>query len=138
MRTINETVHYQKGSIKVTDQFLTTRYKDEALAPVQSVQVGREPLVIASVVGIGLALFARQFGDLLYWHEQILLICMGLGLIVAGYSFAFLRIGQYMHERSVLFHNIWTIDAVRKAIASAKLKDKSDAGQTIIMGEVDE
>ena len=31
MRTINETVHYQKGSIKVTNQFLTTRYKDEAL-----------------------------------------------------------------------------------------------------------
>jgi len=118
--TIENKVYYTKGSIKVTDTFLTTRYKDEALSSEQSVRVGREPLLIAGILGIGLTLFANRFGSLLYRHEQILLVCIGLGIIAGGYSIAALRIGQYMHERTVLWSTIGTVNDVRKAIGEAK------------------
>jgi len=121
MNTTNETVYFNNGrGISVTEQYLRTRFKDEALAPVQSVQVGREPLMIAGVVGIGLALFASRFGDLLFWYEQVTLILAGIAVFAGGYSIASLRIGQYMHEKTVLWSTIWTIRSVREAIAKAK------------------
>ena len=132
--TNQEKFHYKNGSIKVTDQFLTTRYKDEALAPIQSVQVGREPLLIAGIVGLSLALFASRWGFLLYWHEQVILTCIGLAIIGAGYSIASLKIGQYMHERTVLWSTIWVINDVRKAIAKAK-QSNSDNHSVVMIEE---
>ncbi len=120
-RPANETVYYQNDrGIRVTGRLLTTRYKHEALAPIQSVQVGREPLQIAGLAGGGLALFAGRFGDLLYRHEQVLLVCVGLAVIGAGCCLASLRIGQYTHERTVLWASIWTVTDVRQAITKAR------------------
>jgi len=121
MNNQSETVYYSNGrGISVTKRCLRARYRDEALAPVQSVRIGREPLIIAGVVGIGLALFANRFGDLLFWHEQVMLVTAGLVILAGGYSVAALRIGQYMHEKTVLWSTIWTVSAVREAIARAK------------------
>ena len=120
----NETIYYGNGrGIIVTKRFLRTRYRDEALVTGQSVKIGRDPLIIAGVVGIGLALFAKQFGDLLFWHEQLMLVAAGLVILAGGYSIAALRIGQYMHEKTVLWSTIWTVSAVREAIAKAKHDD---------------
>ena len=129
--------YYQKGSLTVTEKFLTTRYKDEALAPVQSVQVGREPLMIAGIVGMGLTLFANRFGDLLYWHEQAVLTCLGLAIVAGGYSFASLRIGQYMHERTVLWSTIWTVNDVRMAIAKAKAIEQVESNDIYVIDTSD-
>nr|WP_306267000.1 hypothetical protein [Pararhizobium sp. IMCC3301] len=121
MTNSNDTIYYSDGrGICVTGRRLRTRFKDEALAPVQSVQIGREPLMIAAVVGIGLTLFANRFGDLLLFHEQIILVLAGLTILAVGYSIAALRIGQYMHEKTVLWSTIWTVRSVREAIARAK------------------
>lgn len=137
MNNQNETVYYSNGrGISVTKQSLRTRYKDEALAPVQSVRIGREPLIIAGVVGIGLALFAYQFGDLLFWHEQAMLVFIGLVILAGGYSIAALRIGQYMREKTVLWSTIWTVSAVREAIA--KVKHEQDQTVTGIVIDHDE
>ena len=138
MNTTNETVYYTNGrGISVTGQYLRTRFKDEALAPVQSVQVGREPLMIAGVVGIGLALFASRFGDLLFWYEQVILVLSGIAVFAGGYSIASLRIGQYMHEKIVLWSTIWTIRSVREAIAKAKqAQGEPSSGAVINHGEI--
>lgn len=133
-RPANDTIYYQNDrGIRVTARFLTTRYKDEALAPIQSVRIGREPLLIAGLIGGGLALFANRFGDLLYRHEQVLLVCIGLAVIGAGYCLATLRIGQYMHERTVLWATIWTVNAVRHAIVEAKQEETANEVQAIVI-----
>lgn len=133
MNNKNETIYFDNGrGISVTRQYLRTRFKDEALAPVQSVEVGREPLIIAAVVGIGLALFANRFGDLLFWHEQVMLVLAGLAVCAGGYSIASLRIGQYMHEKTVLWSTIWTIEAVREAIGKARDARAEPASNVII------
>jgi len=114
-------VLFENGhGIKVTDTHLRTRYKNEALAPVESVRIGREPLMISAATGAGLALFALQFGDLLFWYEQMLLSGIGLLILLAGYAVASLRIGQYMHEKSALWSSIRTISQVREAIVIAE------------------
>lgn len=138
MNTTNEIIYYSNGrGISVTNKFLHTRYKDEALAPVQSVQIGREPLLIAGVVGVGLALFANRFGDLLFWHEQAMLVLAGLLMVAGGYSIASLRLGQYMQEKTVLWSTIWTVNAVRKAIAKAKHSHGEQPGGGIVLNHDD-
>ncbi len=109
-----------RRGLSVTDTTFSTRYRDEALAPIQSVLVGREPLWMSLVTGIGLVLFARQFHDLLFWHEQAILFALGAAILAAGYSIANLKVGQYLHEKTVLWSSIWTINKIRRAIKSAK------------------
>ena len=114
-------IYYKNArGIKVTRTSLSTRYKDEALAPIQSVQTGREPLFIALITGLGLIIFCFQFGDLLYFSEQIVFTTLGLIILIAGYSIAALRVGQYMHEKTVFWGTIWTVQKVREAIAEAR------------------
>lgn len=116
----DEKLYFKRGKIKVTKRSLRTRFKDESLAPIQSVQIGREPLLIAGVIAVGLLAFAKRFGSLLFWHEQLALFGIGAALAILGYSFASLKIGQLMQERTVLWHTIWTIEAVREAIDEAR------------------
>lgn len=116
--------------IKVTATMLTTRYKDEALAPIQSVQIGREPLFIALVTGLGLIAFCYQFGDLLYFSEQVALATLGFAILFAGYAIASLQVGQYMHEKTVLWHTIWTVQKVREAVAAAKRHQNNESRLT--------
>jgi len=113
-------IHFEnKRGIKVTDTHLTTHYKDEALAPIQSVQIGREPLYISLATGFGLIAFCYQFGDLLFFSEQITMAGLGIAVLFGGYSIAALRIGQYMHEKTVFWGTIWEVQKVRKAVARA-------------------
>ncbi len=130
--TTSETVFYERGSIRVTDHYLITMFKDEALAPIQSVQIGRDPLWMAGVIALGLLLFANRFGDLLLFREQLLLVGIGIVTAVAGYCTATLQIGQHMRERTVLVAPIWTINAVRRAISEAKHSQTNNLVATII------
>lgn len=115
-------IYFQNArGIKVTQETLSTRYKDEALAPIQSVQIGREPLIIGAISGLGLILFCYQFGDLLYFSEQITLTVLGFVILFASYAIAALRVGQYMHEKTVFWASIWTVQKVRHSISEAKL-----------------
>lgn len=127
-----KTVFYERGYIRVTDQYLKTMFKDEALAPIQSVQIGRDPLWMAGVIALGLLLFANRFGDLLFLHEQFLLVGIGIVIGIAGYCTATLQIGQHMRERTVLVAPIWTINAVRRAISEAKHSQTNNLANTII------
>ena len=128
-----EIIYYQNSrGIKVTRQTLSTRYKDESLAPIQSVQIGREPLIIGCISGIGLMLFCYQFGDLLYSSEQITLTIIGCLIFLGGYTVAALRVGQYMHEKTVFWGTIWTVQEVRQAIDSAKRGTDKNSTSTLI------
>lgn len=127
-----KTVFYERGYIRVTDQYLKTMFKDEALAPIQSVQIGRDPLWMAAVIALGLLLFANRFGDLLFLHEQFLLVGIGIVIGITGYCTATLQIGQHMRERTVLVAPIWTINAVRCAISEAKHSQTNNLVATII------
>lgn len=130
-----ETVFYERGSISVTERTLSTMFKDEALAPIQSVQIGRDPLWMAGVIALGLLLFANRFGDLLLLQEQILLVGIGIVIGIAGYCTATLQIGQHMRERTVLVAPIWTINAVRCAISEAKHSQTNNLVDTIIVDD---
>lgn len=130
--TISETVFFERGYIRVTDQYLKTMLKDEALAPIQSVQIGRDPLWMVGVIALGLLLFANRFGDLLFLREQFLLAGIGIVIGIAGYCTATLQIGQHMRERTVLVASIWTINAVRRAISKAKHSQTNNLVATII------
>lgn len=131
----NETVYYQRGPIRVTSHTLTTRFKDEPLTPDKSIIVGRDPFWMAGVVALGLLLFANRFGDLLFWHEQILLVAVGITVAVAGYCTATLQIGQHMRERTVLVAPAWVVNDVRRAIAKAREANGHGLVGTIITGD---
>ncbi len=131
-----EHTYFKRGHISVTAQYLSTRFKDEALAPIQSVQIGRDPLWMAGIIAVGLLLFANRFGDLLYWYEQCFLVGLGFITAIAGYCIASLQIGQHMRERTVLVSSIWTINAVRKAIAEAKRGNNENMAHTIVLEDV--
>lgn len=115
-----ETIYFKRGPIRVTSTHLRTRFKDEPLLPDQSVIVGRDPLWLALLVACGLLMFSYSFSDLLFAFERVLLIGISALIASLGFGTATLQIGQYMRERTVLVAPIWTINAVRKAIATAK------------------
>ncbi|EFO34076.1 hypothetical protein TRICHSKD4_0565 [Roseibium sp. TrichSKD4] len=123
--------------IKVTNKTLSTRYKDEAILANQSVIVGREPLIIGGILGLGLILFCYQFGDLLYWSEMFLIISVSALILVGGYSIAALRVGQYMQERTIFWHTIWTVQNVRMAIARAR-NDMENETENVIIQDIGE
>lgn len=126
-------IYFQNAhGIKVTHETLSTRYKDEALAPIQSVIIGREPLIIGAISGLGLILFCYQFGDLLYVMEQIILAALGLFFLFAGFSIAALRVGQYMHEKTVFWGTIWTVQKVRYSIAKAEQERKRTPETSVV------
>ena len=133
----NEEAYFDnKRGISVTRNTLKTRYKDEALSTDQSVLVGREPLWFGIISGFGLIAFCYQFGDLLYLHEQITIALIGAAILVLGYSIAALRIGQFMREKTVFWHNIWTVQAVRRAIEKARNDlEKSQSSKFVDTGE---
>lgn len=131
----NTKVYFENAQgIKVIGNSLSTRYKDEPILTNQSVYVGREPLIIGGIVGLGLILFCYQFGDLLYWSEMLLITFIGAIKLFGGYSIAALRIGQYMQERTIFWHTIWTVQDVRLAIAQARNDMKSESDHVILEG----
>lgn len=122
-----ETVYFEnRHGVRVTDRFVSTKFKDEALAPVESVQVGREFLLIALICGGALLASAHRFRDLLYIEEQLALVCVAALMIVISACIAPLRIGRYAYEKTILWANIWTVNAVRRAIAEAKHTNRSE------------
>lgn len=132
-----ETVYYRnRRGIRVTDRFVSTRYKDEALAPVESVQVGRELLVIALVCGAALLMAAYRFRDLLYAQEQLTLAGAAALIVLIGASVAPLRIGRYAHEKTILWSSIWTVHAVRRAIAKAKQAERARDSGTLLLDDI--
>ncbi|MBM1556235.1 hypothetical protein JQV19_06175 [Sulfitobacter mediterraneus] len=133
-----ETTYYKHGAISVTSDTLHTRFKDEALNSEQSIIIGRDPLWMAAIIALGLVLFVSRFGDLLYFREQGLLIGIGAFVALAGYSTATLHIGQHMRERVVLVAPIWTIHAVRRAIAKAKQDRRGRAAGAVILDDAPE
>lgn len=131
-------IYFQNSrGIKVTQETLSTRHKDEALTPIQSVQIGREPLIMGCISGLGLILFCYQFGDLLYLTEQITLVTLGFLILFAGYAIAALRVGQYMHEKTVFWGSIWTVQKVRHAISEAKSPNKKHLDKSLIAHELE-
>lgn len=130
-----ETVYFERGTIRVTNHTLSTKLKDEALAPDQSIRIGRDPLWMAGIIAFGLLLFANRFGSLLFWHEQVFLVVLGITVAAAGYCTATLQIGQYMRERTVLVAPIWTINAVRRAISKARHAQGSPSQKIVMTGD---
>lgn len=109
-----------KRGVRVTSRIFSTRMRDEDLKAIVSVKVGRDPLYIAGVTGVALALFAYQFGDLLYPDEQLAMLFGGAVLLAGGYSLVSLTVGTIFNEKSVWWSNFWTAQKVRKAIRDAK------------------
>ncbi|MBS7537750.1 hypothetical protein [Ancylobacter lacus] len=114
-----------RHGVRVSGTYLRTRHKDQALAPVTSLHVGRDPLHVALACGLGLALFALQFGDLLYMPEQLGLVGLGMAILVGGYSIATLEMGSYRHESRVLWGSYWRMLRIRDAIIEAR-QDRLD------------
>ena len=123
-------------SIKVTSNTLSTRDKDEAILADQSVIVGRKPLIIGGISGLGLILFYYQFGNLLYWSEMILIACIGALILFGGYFIASLRVGQYMQERAIFWHTILTVQDVRFAVAQVRNNMKNENDHVVTRTDV--
>lgn len=109
-----------KRGVRVTNRIFSTRMRDEDLAAIISVKIGRDPLYIAGVTGLALALFAYQFGDLLYPNEQMAMLFGGALLLAGGYSLVSMTVATVFNEKSVWWSNYWTAQRVRKAIRDAK------------------
>lgn len=126
-----DNIHYRnRRGVIVTDRYMRTRHKDQSLAPVTAIRIGREPLHLALACGVGLGLFAYQFGDLLYAGEQIILGCAAGLLLVGGYSIASLELGTMLRERRMLWSDYWTVRRVRDAIVKARSGQVGDAMHT--------
>ena len=130
-----ERIYFQRGTIKVTDRFLRTRYKDEPLNPSLSFKIGRDPLWISGIIGLGLTAFSYQFGDLLFFWEQVALAVFGVGAVILGFCLASLQIGQFMQERTVLWGPIWTISTVRNAIFESNHDRENQGRETMLIDD---
>ncbi|MBP0614242.1 hypothetical protein [Jiella mangrovi] len=119
--------------VTVTARFLRTRLKDQALAPITAVRIGRDPLWLALASGLGLAMFGFQFGDLLYPGERAALMMIGVLLLAGGYAVASLHLGTPHVERTMLWADIWTIRKVRDALAEARATGERPAGGVMEM-----
>lgn len=118
---MDETVYYSsRRGVAVTSRYLRTRYKDQALAPITSIRVGRDPLLVGLGMGTGLLLFAWSSSDILYVHEQWLIGLLASGIIIVGYCVASLELGTLAHRRTMLWGNIRTVLQVRAAIVEAR------------------
>ncbi|WP_127599588.1 hypothetical protein [Nitratireductor alexandrii] len=109
-----------KRGVRVTERVFSTRMRDHDLACIVFVKIGRDPLMIAGVTGLALALFAFQFGDLLYPGEQMSLLAIGACLLGGGYALASLTVGTIFNEKTVWHHDLWTVKKVRDAIRNAQ------------------
>lgn len=109
-----------KRGVRVTNRVFSTRMRDEDLNAIISVKIGRDPLYIMGITGLALALFAYQFGDLLYPDEQLAMLFGGAVLLAGGYSLVSMTVGTIFNEKSVWWNNYWTAQKVRKAIRDAK------------------
>jgi hypothetical protein len=117
----NSTIFYAgRNGVTVTDRYFRSRHKDQALAPITSIRIGREPLCLSLALGLGLALFGVSFGDLLHFQEQLVLVTLGIVLVAGGYAVASLQLGTYVHERTMLWGDYWTVRSIRNAIIEAR------------------
>ena len=116
-----------KRGVKVTSRMFSTLLKDEDLSVIVSVRVGREPLYLTGVSGLALIGSAFALDDLLHTSEQMYLIVSGALLIAAGYALASLTIGTLFNEKTVWWHDYWTVQKIRKAIRHAKSVERIDA-----------
>lgn len=120
-----------RGGVVVTDSYLRTRTRDQALDPISRVHVDRTPFHIGAAMGIGLILFALAFGDLLYLHEHVGFVLLAIAVSAAGYSVGILQLGSYAHERTALVSDIWTVRQVRDAIIRVKRAHRSSPEHSI-------
>ncbi|WP_147283786.1 hypothetical protein [Bosea caraganae] len=120
----------QRGVV-VTQRYVRTRHKDQALAPITSVRIGRDAFYLALACGAGLALFAWAFGDLLFFAEQVGLAGFAVVVLAAGYSLATLEMGTHLHEKRMLVGDYWSVRRIRDAVMDARrdLTDRMDEGE---------
>lgn len=126
MPTIKVFFDNRRG-VRVTSRTFSTLFKDEDIAVITSVRVGRDPLYLAGVTGLALGVFAFQFGDLLYPPEQIGFVALCLIVLAGGFALASLTIGTVFNEKTVWWYDYWTVQKVRKAIRDAKHVTELDA-----------
>ncbi len=137
MSQSDTSLYFQHGGVKVTSQTLSTRFKDEDLAPIQSVQIGRDPLWIGGVMSLGLGAFALQFGDVLWGYERFILGLLAFLALGGGVFTGTLYIGQHMRERLVYIGPLWKVTAIRAAIFQAKNNHKAIPPMAIIDSDTD-
>lgn len=131
-------VYYRdRRGIQITSRYFRTRHKDQALAPITTIRIGREPLWLALAAGLGLALFAWRFGDLLYREEQLAFAAIGTLLLLLGWSIASLALGSFRAETTMLWGTTWSIRRIRNAIVEAR-HDAGDRAVFLEMAEDDE
>lgn len=113
-------IYQDRAGTSVTAAYLRTRHKDQALGPITSIRIGRDPFYLSLAVGVGLSLFAFGFADLLYVHEQLGLALAGAATVGSGYAVASLQLGTHLHERTMLWGAYWRIRRIRNAIIEAR------------------
>lgn len=125
-----------RTGVTVTRGHLRTRHRDQSLSPITSIRIGREPLLLALCIGLGLAAFAWRFGDLLYSAEQLILGALAVLVLGLGYSIVSLDMGSYRHEQRMLWGSHWTVRRIRDAVVAAR-DDRLDAADVVLthMGE---
>ncbi|SMD14988.1 hypothetical protein [Rhizobium sp. RU36D] len=132
------TVYYRDhNGIVVTDKYLRTKHKDQALAPITSIRIGREPLHLSLALGLGILLFAWRFGDLLYLHEQLAIAATACIFLTAGYSLASLQMGTYIHEKTMLWSSYWRVRKIRDAVIAARRNLGDQAESAFIVEDLD-
>lgn len=119
MPTLNVFFDNKRG-VSVTERTFSTPLKDEDIAHIRSVKIGREPLYLAVTLSVLLILATVRFNGLLYPHEQMTIIGLCVVLIGAGYSIASLTIGTLFNDKTLFWFDYWTIRSVRIAIRNAK------------------
>ncbi|WP_168843458.1 hypothetical protein [Rhizobium sp. P28RR-XV] len=130
------TIYYRdRSGIVITGRYLRTKHKDQALAPITSIRIGREPLYLSLALGLGILLFAWRFGDLLYLDEQLTMAAVACAPLTAGYSVASLQMGTYIHEKTMLWASYWTVRKIRDAIIEARRDFGDQAASAIIIDE---
>lgn len=129
---MNDRIFYRdRRGVEVTGRYLRTRHKDQALAPITSVRIGRDAFYLALACGVGLALFAQAFGDLLHLAEQVALAGLAVAVLAGGYSLATLEMGTHFHEKRMLIGDYWSVRRIRDAVMDARrdLSDRMDDGE---------
>jgi hypothetical protein len=85
-------VYFQEGPFLVTSELVRARNRTIQLSTIETVEIRRRLFLMALGLCAGLIGFALTFGDLLYWHEWILMVGLAAAVITISWNLATLSV----------------------------------------------
>lgn len=118
-----EQEYFRQGRFLVTADIVRARRRSIQLSTIEGIEITRPLFSLAFAGCLGLAGIGLVFGDLLYLHEIVLCVVLGLVFIAIAWSVGELRVFSKLTRNKgwALYWWIGTLHRMREAIETAML-----------------